>query len=129
MALIEIHVHRVDDGILTSIVGQIAEIRALVQRVIEKENETMATIDEVLADVQAESTQLDSLAALIGGLRTQLADALADTTIPAETQAKIDAVFTAVEANKAKIMGALTTTSDGTTPATPVETPVADTPV
>lgn len=70
----------------------------------------MATLDEVLADVTAETTQLDSLSTLIAGLQKQLADALAGTTLPADVQAKVDAIFAAAEANKAKIAAALAPT-------------------
>lgn len=67
----------------------------------------MATLDQVLADVTDESTRLDSLSAFIDGLKKQLADALDGTTIPKPVQDKIDAVFAAAEANKAKIDTAL----------------------
>lgn len=67
----------------------------------------MATLDQVLTDVTDESTQLDSLSTFITGLKQQLADALAGATIPAATQAKIDAVFAGVEKNKAKVQDAL----------------------
>ena len=69
----------------------------------------MATIDDVLADVTAETTQISGLSTLISGLQTQLAAALAGTTIPAAVQAKIDAVFAAAESNKAALVAALNT--------------------
>lgn len=68
----------------------------------------MATLDQVLQDVNDESDELDKLSALIAGLKQQLADALAGVTLPAGVQAKIDAVFAGAEANKAKINTALT---------------------
>jgi hypothetical protein len=71
------------------------------------------TLDEVLADVTAEKTALDSLVALTAGLKQQVADALSGVTLPAEVQAKIDAVFTGVEANKQEVLDAL---SANTTP-------------
>lgn len=68
----------------------------------------MASLDQVLADVTDESTQLDSIAALITGLKKQVADALASAgTIPPDVQAKVDAIFTQAEANKTKIASAL----------------------
>lgn len=81
----------------------------------------MATIDQVLSDVQAESTTIASVQAFVAGLRQQLADALANTSVPADVQAKIDQVFDAVEANKVALAGAMTTQPDGTQSA-PVDT-------
>ncbi len=75
--------------------------------ILSKLETIMATLDEVLTDVTDESSRLDSISALIDGLKTQLADALAGTTLPPATQAKVDAIFTAAEANKAKIDKAL----------------------
>lgn len=69
----------------------------------------MATLDEVLAEVTDESGRLDSIQALLDGIRQQLADALAGTTLPTEVQAKVDAVFAGLTANKAKIDKALNT--------------------
>ena len=67
----------------------------------------MATLDDVLADVTQESTDLDSISALIAGLKQQIADALAGVTLPPATQAKVDAIFTGAETNKGKIATAL----------------------
>lgn len=67
----------------------------------------MATLDEVLASVADESTKIDSLSTFIAGLKQQIADALAGVTLPPAVQAKVDAVFTAVEANKAKVVTAM----------------------
>lgn len=67
----------------------------------------MATLDEILSDVTDESTKLDSLSALISGLKQQVADALAGANVPADVQTKIDAIFAAAESNKAKIQKAL----------------------
>lgn len=67
----------------------------------------MATLDEILADVTDEGTRLDSISTLLTGLRQQLADALAGTTLPPAVQAKVDAIFTAAESNKGKIDTAL----------------------
>lgn len=68
----------------------------------------MATLDEVLTSVTAQTTKLDSIAALIAGLKQQLADALAGTTLPPAVQAQVDAIFDAATANAGKIDAALT---------------------
>jgi hypothetical protein len=75
----------------------------------------MATLDEVLADVAEEGTKLDSLSTFIAGLKQQIADALAGTTLPPAVQAKVDAVFAGVESNKGKVQAAL----DANVPPTP----------
>ncbi len=67
----------------------------------------MATLDQVLKDVTDESTAIASVSALIAGLKQQLADALAGTTLSPATQAQVDAIFTQAEANKTAIATAL----------------------
>jgi len=83
--------------------------------VITKENTIMASIDDVLTDVTAESTQLDGINALISGIQAQLASALSGTTVPQAVQAKIDAVFAQLQNNDTKIAAALA----ANTPAAP----------
>lgn len=72
-----------------------------------REEHIMATLDAVLADVQDESTKLDSLSTFIAGLKQQIADALSGVTLPPAVQSQIDAVFAGVESNKAKVQAAL----------------------
>lgn len=67
----------------------------------------MATLDDVLAGVTAEGSQIDSLTAYLKGLKDQIAAALANSGITPEVQAKIDAVFAAQQSNAAKIQAAL----------------------
>lgn len=67
----------------------------------------MASIDDLVNDVAAESTVDDSIIALVQGLQTQLAAALANVTIPPDVQAKIDQAFAGIEANKAKLAAAV----------------------
>lgn len=75
----------------------------------------MATLDQILSDVTDESTQIDGIATLVTGLRQQLADALAGTTLPPATQAKVDAIFAQAEVNKQKIADALNANTPPTT--------------
>lgn len=93
------------------------------QVILKNQEKIMATLDDVLADVTSESTAIDSVTALITGLKQQVADALSGVTLPSATQAKIDAVFTGLESNKGK----LTTALAANTPAAPV-TPTPTTP-
>lgn len=76
----------------------------------------MATLDDVLADVTAESAGIDSLGVLITQLKEQVAGATSGT-LPPDVQAKVDAIFTQAEANKAKIMAAINA-QPGSTPPT-----------
>lgn len=101
---IDVHLYfHQDPGILT-ILQQMSQKLDSIQT---KETTIMATLDQIVTDVQDESTQIDGLSTLTAGLKQQLADALAGTTLPPATQAKIDAVFAGVEANKAKIVTAI----------------------
>lgn len=88
------------------------------QNVIFMNQETiMATLDDILSDVTAESTQIAGISTLIAGLKQQLADALAGTTLPPATQAKVDAIFAAAEKNKADIATALAANTPPAAPA------------
>lgn len=78
----------------------------------------MASIDDLVTDVAAESTVDDSIITLVQGLQTQLAAALSGATIPPAVQAKIDQVFASMEANKAKVAAAVV----AGTPAAPATT-------
>jgi len=72
-----------------------------------QETTIMATLDQILQDVNDESTKLDSLSTFIAGLKQQIADALAGVTLPPAVQAQVDAIFAGAEANKAKVQAAL----------------------
>lgn len=78
------------------------------------QEKSMATLDEILSDVTDETSMIDGLGTMIAGLRQQVADAVAKTGLSTDDQAKIDAIFAAAEANKARIATALGT---GVTPA------------
>lgn len=93
------------------------ELREMLGLILTQQETLMATIDQVLADVTDENTRLDSLTTLLAGIQQKLKDALAGIVVPADVQAKIDTVFTELEAHKAKIDAALNT---GVPPAPPV---------
>lgn len=71
----------------------------------------MATLDDTLAAVNAESTIDDSIIALLQGLEAQIA---AGGLSPAD-QAKVDQIFASAQANAAKVSAAVT----ANTPAAP----------
>jgi hypothetical protein len=67
----------------------------------------MATLDEILADVQAETSLISGVSTLIDGLKTQLAAALANESLSPAVQAQVDQIFATAEANKAALAVAL----------------------
>ncbi len=70
--------------------------------------EIMATLDEILDVVTQTSGTADSIVVLIQGLKQQVADLIAQIgTLPPEFQAKVDAIFDAAIANKAKLDAAV----------------------
>jgi hypothetical protein len=75
------------------------------------------SLDDVLADVQDESTQIDGLSTLTSGIKAQLDAVLAGSLTPAQ-QAQVNAIFDAVEANKHKVVDAINanTAAAGTPP-------------
>lgn len=77
------------------------------------------TLDELLQDVADESTQIDSLTTLTAGIKQQLTDALSGVTLPPAVQAKVDAVFTAVDVNKAKVVDAINANTPAAEPPAP----------
>jgi len=97
--------------------GLLRDFNSKLDFIIKNQEKIMATLDEVLADVTDESTQIAGISTLIAGLKQQLADALAGTTLPPATQAKVDAIFTAAEKNKADIAAALAANTSAAPPA------------
>lgn len=86
----------------------------------QQERTIMHTLDEVAADVAAETTSIDSLSAMLTGIKKQLDDALSGTTLPPAVQTKVDAIFDAAEINKQKLADALAANVPPAPPAPPV---------
>jgi len=91
---------------------QLERVLAQLETVLEKENQMAATIDDILAGVNTESTVDDSIITLLNNIAQQLANA----GVP---QAKIDAIMSVIQANQAKVTAAVT----ANTPAAPPPTP------
>jgi hypothetical protein len=93
------------------------EVRRL-DRILANQEKMMATLDEVLAGVTEENTKVDSLLALLAGIKQQLDDALASpgagTILPPDVQAKVDAIFAAVTDAKTKVQAAIDANTTGT---------------
>jgi TolA-binding protein len=87
---------------------EIQLIKTTQSQILTKEIHIMATLDQVLADEQAEAAAIAAVASAIADLKAQLAAAIAAASQPIspDLQAKIDEIFTAAEANKAAL-GAL----------------------
>lgn len=102
----------------SSIINNLNDINIKLANISGKEDKMMATLDEILADVQAEPSLIASLTTLIGGLQQQLNDVLAGNLPPA-VQQKVDAIFAAAEANKQALADAVA----ANTPAAPAPTP------
>jgi hypothetical protein len=103
---IDIYHHSDSDEILTTL-----------QRIERKMEALMATLDDTLSAVTAQSTVDDSIITLLNGLAAQIA---AGGLSPAD-QAKVDQIFAAVNANAAKITAAVS----ANTPVTPTQTAAA----
>ncbi|MBC8117135.1 MAG: hypothetical protein H7062_22300 [Candidatus Saccharimonas sp.] len=58
----------------------------------------MATLEETLEKVRANSTVLGSINTLLDGLRIEVRDILSGAKVPPATQAKVDAIFAAAAA-------------------------------
>lgn len=71
----------------------------------------MATLDDVLARVQAQKGQIDSLAALTSGVKKKLDEALAGALTPSQ-QMRVDAIFNELQANSAAITDAINSNDD-----------------
>jgi len=96
------------------------ELRVLGERLLHKQKQTLsvlerierkltimaATIDQLVQDATDESTVEDSLIAITSGFKAQL-DAILAGALPAAVQAKVDAAFATLEANKAKLAAAV----------------------
>ncbi len=67
----------------------------------------MATLDDTLQAVTDEDTRVDSVIALLNGLKTQL-DGVIAGNLPPNLQAKVDAIFAEATGSSAKIDAAIT---------------------
>lgn len=92
---------------LDAIIGTLDRLNHKQIHILVRLEMLMATIDEVLAGVTELDTLEDSLIALVQNIKSQLDELLANQGIPAEVQAKIDAVFAQVETNKAQVADAV----------------------
>jgi phage shock protein A len=85
---------------LERIERKVDRILDLLQGIARRSIMAANTLDDILNQVQQESTVDDSIIALLNGLQAQIAAA-------GGNQVKIDAIFTAAQANIAKVSAAV----------------------
>jgi type II secretory pathway component PulJ len=100
---------------LESILARLDKIEWMLNLVLRKEGKIMASLQDDLDAITAQSSRLDSLNTFVSGLEAQLAEALSGK-LSAEDQAKVDAIFEAVHVNDAKIDTALNSNVPPPTP-------------
>lgn len=107
--VVEIHIHHHAD-----------------QRVVDKldlllagQEITMDIADKIISEVQEQKTLAAGMKTFIGGLKSQIAEALAGAKLSAEHEAKLAAIFPDLEANNDALASAMATTPEGG----PVEPP------
>ena len=81
-------------------------IVGILKNIFQKEKDIMATLDETLQAVTDESTVDDSIIALTTSIKAQLDAILAGGLTP-DAQAKVDAIFSGIAANKQKVADAV----------------------
>ena len=86
-----------------------------------KEIEMAKTLDDVLANVAESKTLVESMTALMSGLREQLNAALVD--LSPDQQAKVDEIFAAIDADQEAMTASVI--ANTTVVEVPVEVPVA----
>ncbi len=87
--------------------SEVNEMLRLLREIHSQNGKIMASLQDIIDDVSAETTAIGSLTDLVAGLKQQLADALSGVNLPPAVQAKVDAIFAGVDANKQKILDAL----------------------
>lgn len=123
-------VHEADPQLIRRLDWLYSQLERLHQQnatILSNQERIMATLDEVLTAVNDEASQEDSIVVLLGQLREQIAG-LTSGNLPPDVQAKVDAVFTGLQANKAKLAAAIANTGTNPTPVTPPTDPIPPTP-
>lgn len=94
----------------------LAPVLAKLDDLLAKENQHMKNLDDLIADVTAQTTVVQSVSTLLSSLSAQLQAAVA-----AGDTAKIQQIATAMEANTASLSAAVTanTPAQTTSPAAP----------
>lgn len=91
----------------SNLVNQLNRIEQKLDLILKKEVAMSATIDQLVADVTAETTLEGSIITLLNNVEAQLKAALANTVIAPADQAKLDSMFSDLESNKAALAAAI----------------------
>lgn len=91
-------------------------LRDMLSQVLQKQDLTMAKIDDVIASVTAENTVIDSVVALLQSLSSQLAAAGTDP-------AKLDSLKSTIDAKTTALAAAVVANTPAATPPAPTPAP------
>lgn len=97
-------------------------INSKLDLILNKENTLMATLQNVVDAINAESTVDDSIIALLDGIVAELK--FAQNSAGGIDPASLDAILTGIQANTTKIQAAITANTTPPAPVTPPVTPV-----
>jgi hypothetical protein len=102
---ITVHIHEQNSGHHRSGRRSVSkkDLHEALRPLLARLNAMATTLNDVLVLVQENTTLVESLNALIDGIRVQLQEVLEGTVIPPAVQAQIDAVFATASAQKEKI--------------------------
>lgn len=96
---VDIHLH-----LDQSFARRLDAIISIARNISTKQDAILMTLQDIVDDVAAEATAIDSLVVFIKGLQDQIA---AIPGITPAMQAQIDGIFASVEKNKASVMAAM----------------------
>ena len=82
-------------------------IAVIVTAILFKEFQMAATSDKIFAAVTAQTTEIDSVIALVNGLEAKVTEALKSENISPESQKALDDSFDVITNNTAKLQAAL----------------------
>lgn len=91
-----------------------ARLSHKLNRLLDRSDNIMATLDDLVSAAAAEDTKIDSLIALVEALKAKV-DAIVAGELSPEQQAKIDAAFASITDNPDRIQAAI----DANTPTEP----------
>lgn len=101
-----IEVQNVYESVPAWVQERLDRIERKLDQVLKREIVIMATLDETLVKVQQEATVDDSIIVLVNSMKAQLDGFLAGQLTP-EAQQKVDALFSGVTDNIAKVSAAV----------------------
>lgn len=109
---LDIHLHHHADPVDTRVVDKIDLISAQLEIL-------MDALDRIEAAAARQTTLEASIAAMVTDLKHQVSDALANTKLPADVEARLAAIFPTLEANNDRLTSILTDNTGG--PAAPID--------